>query len=71
MAAGFHHFAITRKICKEFDQTDRQSNILGHYSSVYADGMKGKISEINIQALISKNQLQISNFYVKKQKLYN
>ena len=49
MAAGFHHFAITRKICLEFGVSESQSNLLAHFASVYADGMKGKISEINCQ----------------------
>ena len=48
MAAGFHHFAITRKYTLEFGVPKEQANILAHFASVYADGMKGKIRDLNI-----------------------
>lgn len=49
MAAGFHHFAQTRKSLIEYGFVDK-ANIISHYASVYADGMKGKLGLLNLEA---------------------
>src|SRR3989339_136707 len=59
MAAGFHHFAITRKYALGLGVPEEQANNLAHFASVYADGMKGKIRDLNIQ---------IGGLYYKKLK---
>jgi hypothetical protein len=50
MAAGFYHFAITRNSLIDYGVSVEQANLIAHYASVYADGIKGKIGDVNIVA---------------------
>lgn len=49
MAAGFHYFFITRHSLIEYAYHN-MANILAHYSSVYSDGISGKIAYLNLEA---------------------